>query len=462
MEEIAERINQALLKEEVRAEGLANKARLVILSILALIAILNARSVSLAANIMNLGSLVICYAYGGIVFFNIRRGGYRPGRKYVTSCLDVVLIFLLLFMYMQIEIPTVALKNYVFLLVFPIIGLTVFRYDRRLSWTAGGLAIFLYLGLISYLYFVKHIQISSAGYERELFSGEVTFIGQLTKVLILIVFVALMSTLAQYSRKLFVTMVRDQSTLQRKQELMEWELDLAAHVQQQFFPRRFPSILGLDVCAIVEQGHSVGGDYCDFLKIAEDRILSVAADVSGNGVPAALIMAEVRATIHLLTSMEMDLAQLAQRLNTLLFRSTKKTDFVTLFAAEINTSKHTLNYFTAGHPPALICLEGVVRLLTKGTAPLGVCPSLSNLTLQHEPFLPGSILVTYTDGLLERTNTNGVQYGEERLYDYVRTHADHDANPFAQQLLAEVKKFGSGEGLEDDIGIAVAKLGETL
>ncbi len=459
MTEIAERINLALLQEEGRAESMANKARFVILSTLALLALLNARSLSLAANIMNLGALIICFSYGGAVSFNILRRGYQPGMKYVTSCLDVILLFLLLFMYTRIETPTVALKNYVFLIIFPIIGLTVFRYDRRLTWVAGGLAVFLYLALISYLYLVKHILLSSNGYEQELFSPEVTFVGQLTKVLVLLVFVGLTAALAQYSRKLFVTMVQDQSNLQRKQELLEWELALAAHVQQQFFPRRFPSISGLDVCAIVEQGHSVGGDYCDFLQLDKDRILIVVADVSGNGIPAALIMAEVRASVHLLTSMKTELGQIVQQLNALLFRSTKKADFVTMFMAEISTTDHTLKYLTAGHPPALICSDGRVRLLMKGSIPLGICSSLSSLKIEQEPFLPGSLLVTYTDGLLERTNTMGEQFGDEQLSEFVRTHAHFDAHDFARQLLAEVKRFGNWASLEDDIGIAVARLG---
>jgi len=128
MEETTDRINRALAREETRAERVAGTVRLIVFLIFACIELLNVGSLSIEASIMNASVLLAGCMYGSIVLFRIRRRGYHPVMKYVTSCLDVVLIFLLLFMYTRIEIPSVALKNYVFLVVFPIIALTAFRY----------------------------------------------------------------------------------------------------------------------------------------------------------------------------------------------------------------------------------------------------------------------------------------------------------------------------------------------
>lgn len=455
---IAERVSLALAREEARAEQLANATRFVLLLILCTVALLNAGSVTPVANMMNFGALAIGICYGIIVFFLIRRTGYHPVMKYITSCLDIVLIFLLLFMYTRIEVPSVALKNYVFFIVFPLIGLTAFRYDRTLTWVAGGLAIALYLGLILFLHLSQSITLTGSGYERELFSTDITFVGQGTKVFILCGYVTLVAHLAKYSRSLFVKLVRDELQLRGQQELMEWELGIASDVQARFLPYSFPEVPGLDVYGEVQQGKFVGGDYCDVLKLADDVILIVVADVSGNGVPAALIMAEVRASIHLLAPMRMGIRNLALRLNTLLCQSTDKKAFVTFFAVEIDTSNRFMTYVNAGHPPPLIYANGEVRSLAKGTLPLGCTPSLPGLTEQTEEFPPGSALVAYTDGLFEQTNSQGEQYGQDRLREYVQSHPHLDVGPFVRQLLKEVKNFGESIGLTDDAALVVAKV----
>lgn len=457
MEEVTTRISEALAKEEARAERFANRARLILLLILTSIALLNARAVSVEANLMNIGALVIGYTYGFIVFIRIHRLGFFPMMKYITSCFDIILLFLLLFMYTRIEIPSVALKNYAFLIVFPLIALTAFRYDPMLTLISGGLAVTLYLVLVMFLYLSGSIAITNLGYEHELFSQDVTYVGQVTKILVLVGYITLLSYLAQYSRKLFVKLVRHESNIRSQKELMEWELKIASDVQTQLQPHLFPEVTGLDIYGTVEQGRFVGGDYCDFLKLADDVLLIVMADVSGKGVPAALIMSEVRASIQLLASMNMDLENLTRRLNTLLYQSTRKKDFVTFFAATINTTRRVMTYVNAGHPPSLIYSNGDIRSLAQRTIPLGLFTSLPELAIQTEEFPSGSIFVSYTDGVLERMNLQGEEYGEQRLREYVRAEFHLNAQPFVRQLLEKVKGFGQGKDLDDDVGIAVVK-----
>ena len=457
MQELTDRISQALAKEEERAERFANSVRLVLLGVLTVVAVLNAPSLTIEANALNLGALLIGYAYGFAVLIRIRRRGYRPVMKYVTSCLDVVLVFLLLFLYTKIEIPSVALKNYVFFLLFPLIGLTAFRYDRKLTLTAGGLALGLYVALFLSLLLSHAITIANGGYAEELFSRDVTYIGQLTKIFILIVYVTLLSYLARYSRRLFAKLIGDELNLRSQKELMDWEIGIASRVQTRFLPHSLPAIEGLEIYGEVQQGRSIGGDYYDFLPVAGDTLLVVTADVSGKGIPAALIMAEVRASMQLLAPMHLSLEDLVQRLNTLLHQSTDKKDFVTFSVAAISPAERRMTYVNAGHLPPLIRSSGGVRSLKRGTLPLGLFAPLPKLIIHTEEFLPGDVFVSYTDGIVEQTNPLGEQYGEERLLGYVSANAHLDVRTFTTQLFVEVKTFAEGRGMDDDATIAVVK-----
>jgi serine phosphatase RsbU (regulator of sigma subunit) len=380
--------------------------------------------------------------------------------KYLTSSFDILLVFLLLFLYTRIEIPAVALKNYVFYVVFPLIALTAFRYDRKLTLTAGGLTFVLYLVLMSYLYFSEQVTFTFGGYEKELFSAEITYVGQLTKVLILGGYVVLLSFLAQYSRRVLVKLVREESNLRHQKELTEWELNIASEVQSTLLPHAFPRIEGLDCYATVQQGRYVGGDYCDVLKLDDHRMLMVTADVSGKGVPAALIMAEVRAAIQLLASTNTDLELLTQRLNTLLHQSTTKKDYVTFFAAVIDVPHGVLRYVNAGHPPPLIFRAREIHALSQRTIALGLSSSLPQLNAIELEFPAESIIVTYTDGLLEQTNPQGEQFGVSRLRQFIQTHDSLDARSLVEELLTELREFGKGVQFGDDVGVAVAKFFE--
>jgi serine phosphatase RsbU (regulator of sigma subunit) len=457
MDAVNERIAEALKHEEEKAEWFANGVRIVLLLILTLIAVLNIRSITTNASLLNLCALLIGYWYGAAVFVIIRRVGYRPLMKYITSCFDIILVFTLLVLYTAIDVPSVALKNYVFLIVFPLIGLTVFRFDLRLTVVSGVLSIALYLGLTIYLHLSASVTFTHGGYESELFTKEVTYVGQLTKILILCGYVLLMSYLAEYTRTLFVKIVSNESNLLVRQELINRDLVVASDVQNLLQSHQFPDIAGLDICGLVEQGKFVGGDYCDFLKIDNDEILMVVADVSGKGVPAALIMSEVRTTIHIIVSEKLDLERLVGQLNALLVRSTRKKDFVTFFAARINASSHIVRYVNAGHPPPLIFSGGVFRSLDQRTIPLGLLPVLPDLTIVSEQFAPGDIFICYTDGLFERMNPDSEQFGEDRVRKYILANSIRNAGEFTHHFMNEVKEFGHGRELDDDVTIAVVK-----
>lgn len=191
----------ALAQEEGQAERVANTARMILLAILTVVAAVNALKVKSEASQINFVALATGYAYGLIVFLLLRRNRYYPSMKYVTSIADVVIVYLVLGLYMVVDHPAVALKNYVFILLFPLIALTVFRFDPKLTWVTGSVAIILYLLLFASA--SSEVEITTRSYKTELLSESVTLIGQVTKWMMLVIFVVLTGYLSRYTRDLF-------------------------------------------------------------------------------------------------------------------------------------------------------------------------------------------------------------------------------------------------------------------
>jgi len=457
MEEITQHIQKALAEEEARVEKSIFDVRLALLLIFAVLAAVNVHLLPSEINFINFGILLLAGFYKLVLYLVTRRRGYRPVIKYVTSFMDIFLIYLVMILYAQIYTPAVALKNYVFFLLFPVIVLTVFRYNLLLTWFSGGLAFLLYLGMFLYLYLSDSITMGSGGYMDELFSENITFIGQLTKGLMLFSFVALAAFLAQYTRRLFDRLVVNEVRTRREKELMERELEIASQVQKKLLPNSFPKISSLDLYGTVLPGRFVGGDYYDFLPLSDTAVLLVAADVAGKGVPAALIMSEVRGATHLLSSMKLPLSNLVQQLNSLLYASMERNYFVSYFAAVVDTAGGTVRYVNAGHPPPLLISEGRISALANNTLALGFLPVLPQIKEFTEAFPPGSMVLAYTDGVWEHTDGAGEQFGEERLKEFTRNHSQLNAKAFVEQLLEDIRTFGRGRELDDDVTIAVAK-----
>lgn len=457
MEEITQHIQKALAEEEARVEKSIFDVRLALLLIFAVLAAVNAHLLPFEINFINFGILLLAGFYKLVLYLVTRRRGYRPVIKYVTSFMDVFLIYLVMILYSQFYTPAAALKNYVFFLLFPVIVLTVFRYNLLLTWLSGGLAFLLYLGMFLYLYLSDSITMGNGGYMDELFSANITFIGQLTKGLMLFSFVALAAFLAQYTRRLFDRLVVNEVRTRREKELMERELEIASQVQKKLLPNSFPKISSLDLYGTVLPGRFVGGDYYDFLPISDAAVLLVTADVAGKGVPAALIMSEVRGATHLLSSMELPLSGLVQQLNSLLYASMDRNYFVSYFAALLDTANGIIRYVNAGHPPPLLISEGRISALANNTMALGFLPALPQVKEITEAFPPGSMVIAFTDGVWEHTDEEGEQFGEERLKEFTQSHSRLNAQAFVEQLLEDIHTFGRGRDLDDDVTIAVAK-----
>jgi sigma-B regulation protein RsbU (phosphoserine phosphatase) len=313
----------------------------------------------------------------------------------------------------------------------------------------------MYCGLLLSLLLSGSVTLVNAGYDRELFSADVTLIGQTTKIVILTLFVVLVAYQARYTRRVITALVQHELTSRQAKESLDWEMGLASQVQSQLLPHDLPKIPGLACAGAVRQGRAVGGDYYDALEVQDGTLLVVVADVSGKGAPAALIMSEVRAAVHLLAEEFQGLEAFVERLNNLIFRSTDRKTFVTFLAVHIMPHRGEVQYVCAGHVPPMVASSDGVRRLPRGTMPLGVMPTLPEVPTRSMPFRTGDILVCCTDGILEHTDAVGDQFGEDRLAAYLGHHASEDAQTLLDGIFRHVSEFGNGKELEDDATIAV-------
>lgn len=238
---------------------------------------------------------------------------------------------------------------------------------------------------------------------------------------------------------------------------LEGQLEVARQVQLELLPAGDPKVAGFDISAYNFPTEEVSGDYYDWVQIYEDQIGLIIADVSGKGVPAALLMAflraSLRAAIHIGYAVQISMA----KVNYLLWESIERNQFVTGFYGILDAGNRTLIYSNAGHnPPLLLDAEGNGRYIERGGLPLGMFRD----TRYHQYYLsfkPGDVLVLYTDGVTEANNPTGEEFGRDRLAEAVRAAANLPARNLITSVHNEVSKWTDGRGASDDITFFVIK-----
>jgi sigma-B regulation protein RsbU (phosphoserine phosphatase) len=238
---------------------------------------------------------------------------------------------------------------------------------------------------------------------------------------------------------------------------LEGQLEVARQVQLELLPPRDPQLEGFDICAWNFSTEEVSGDYYDWVSIYEDQIGMVIADVSGKGVPAALLMAflraSLRAAIHIGYAPHISMA----KVNYLLWESIERNQFVTAFYGVLDASNRTLAYTNAGHnPPLLMDADGTARFIERGGLPLGMFRN-TRYYEYYQAIEPGQILVLYTDGVTEAMGQNGEEYGRERLEEAVRAHRDLSARDLITEIQKDVLRWTNGRGASDDMTFFIVK-----
>jgi sigma-B regulation protein RsbU (phosphoserine phosphatase) len=236
------------------------------------------------------------------------------------------------------------------------------------------------------------------------------------------------------------------------------ELSIAKQVQARLLPQRTPHVETLDYAGACVQAREVGGDYFDFLQVAEGQLALVLADIAGKGISAALLMASLQAMLRTRASQaSRDLAGMLREVNQAFYDSTATNNYATLFFGIFDERSRELAYANCGHLPPVLCRASgeTVRLACTATV-MGLFEPWScetaRVTLE-----PGDTLVVFTDGATDALDASGEEYGEERLLDLIARHAHLEANALLQAIVCEVQAF-SGPAQFDDLTLLVAKV----
>jgi len=237
----------------------------------------------------------------------------------------------------------------------------------------------------------------------------------------------------------------------------EREIELAARIQSQFLPQADPVFEPFDISGSSKACREVGGDFYDFIPIRADRLALVIADVSGTGIPAAFLMANVTGSLHTAIPVSENLSALAAMLNGLVHGSTDSHSFVSFFMAVLDRESGDLTYVNAGHnPPLIVESGGNVRALGSTGFCLGMFTSAA-FEMKTARLEPGEILCLFTDGIIECRNAGKEEFGEERLAATLRKAAALPAREIIARVYEDVSNFGDCAEPGDDMTIVVVK-----
>jgi len=201
----------------------------------------------------------------------------------------------------------------------------------------------------------------------------------------------------------------------------------------------------------------VGGDYYDYFPIDAHTTQVIVADVSGKGVPAALLMSATAAALRLEANRDRNMLQQIERLNTEIGAVSDAEQYVTLLVGEIDTAKRTIHYVNCGHNPALLfrAKTGTLTRLNSSCPPIGLSPE-EFCELSSEDLVAGDVLVFYTDGVTEAENRRGEEFGMERLSATVLQSSSLSAEELSDNIYNAAADF-CGDDFNDDMTILVVK-----
>jgi serine phosphatase RsbU (regulator of sigma subunit) len=235
------------------------------------------------------------------------------------------------------------------------------------------------------------------------------------------------------------------------------EIDIAKQVQARLFPQTLPPLKSLEYAGLCIQARKVGGDYYDFLDLGGGRLGFVIGDISGKGIAAALLMANLQANLRSQCAIALNQPQrLLCSVNQLFCDNTPDGSFATLFFAEYDDTASHLRYANCGHlPPLLLHCDGTVERLEATATVLGIFKDWG-CEIGECQLRTGDILALYTDGITESYSSDDEQFGEQRLIEALQRHRESSSQAALASIVAEVQRFCPHEQ-HDDITLIIAK-----
>jgi phosphoserine phosphatase RsbU/P len=240
------------------------------------------------------------------------------------------------------------------------------------------------------------------------------------------------------------------------------ELEAAREVQQRLLPQEYPAIASLDYAGICRPAHGVGGDYYDFIRLSETELAIAVGDVCGKGIPAALLMAMLRAYLHSQTMYGVSTpAQIMQALNRLVCDSVAANRYATFFYARYDSSARVLHYVNAGHNPPLVFRargsRGEVLRLDCGGPVIGLFPQCV-YRQGHVTLDPDDLVVAFTDGVSEAMNAAGDEWGEAGLMQVIEARRELCSRELIDLILGAADHFAAGAPQHDDMTLVAIRV----
>ena len=239
-------------------------------------------------------------------------------------------------------------------------------------------------------------------------------------------------------------------------QLMQQELKMAHDIQNKLLPTRPPTIPGYQIAGRSLAARNVGGDYYDYFPAGE-RYAICLGDVSGKGMPAALLMACTQATVRGQTLVESSAARCIERSNKLLYQITDSDKFVTLFFALLDPAGRRLHYTNAGHNLPILLSDKEVQPLDVGGPVLSILASIPYQEA-HLDLHSGDLLVIYSDGFSEAMNRRFEEFGEERLLEVVTAARDLSPEEVIERSFEAVRQHSGGAPQTDDMTMVALKV----
>jgi len=235
-----------------------------------------------------------------------------------------------------------------------------------------------------------------------------------------------------------------------EKERLEREMHLAAEIQRQILPKGAPQVEGYAMAGWNRPARQVGGDYYDLFLMRGDRLGVVVGDVSGKGIPAALMVSVLHSALHLLLDQTELGPPLLERLNRHILESSTPNKFITMLLADLDLASGTFHYINAGHNPGLLLRrDGRVEELGASGVPLGL---LAGILYQSRfaTLEPGDLVCLYSDGITEAESPTDEEFGTDRLLDLMREHQDRPLQELLEAIPAAVTAFSQGSPQGDD------------
>ena len=242
-----------------------------------------------------------------------------------------------------------------------------------------------------------------------------------------------------------------------KQKLEE-ELELAKDIQQNLLPKEIPQMKRFEIAATSISSKQVGGDYFDIIKKDDRHHYIAIGDVSGKGVPATLLMANLQAFLKSICTQNVEISDATGTINNLVTENTTDGKFITFFWGILDDETGSLTYVNAGHNPPLLVRNGEIRYLDKGGIIFGVMPTIMPYASETVELQDDDLIVLFTDGVTEAKNPEDDEFSDEKLESLVKEAASGNAGQVLEKIREEVHKFANGAFQSDDITIIVVKV----